>query len=521
MSHVDMTIPLAFRGKLLLLIFAMSGVSGLIYQSIWSHYLGLLLGHSSYAQVLVLALFMGGMALGAWLASLRSDSLARPLRSYCYVELALGVFGVVFHSSYLLVSTWAYDTLYPLLDSGLPLDLARWSIAGLMILPQCVLLGTTFPLMSAGFIRWQPASSGNILAGLYFSNSIGASMGALASTFYLLPAVGLPGTVLTAGLLNMMIAIAVWPLSRSSQPSPGKHTSGSHQANGNLPLFILLAACITGASSFMYEISWVRMLSMVLGSTIHAFELMLATFIAGIAFGGLWLRTRADRLASPRRAAGYAQIAMGCMALSTLAMYNQSFSWLADVMHALNRSSESAYLIFNLAGTAISAIIMFPAAFFAGMTLPLLTLTLLKDGHGEASIGRAYAANTLGAIIGVIFAVGVALPLLGLRLTLWVAAGADIVLGAFLLANVGMSSATPRSTLSRAGVTTIAAGLAALFLTLNHTHFDRLLMSSSVFRFGNVDGLGSSEREVLFHKDGRTATVALVEAKSEGLRSIL
>ena len=516
-----MTIPLAFRGKLLLLIFAMSGVSGLIYQSIWSHYLGLLLGHSSYAQVLVLALFMGGMALGAWLASLRSDSLARPLRSYCYVELALGVFGVVFHSSYLLVSTWAYDTLYPLLDSGLPLDLARWSIAGLMILPQCVLLGATFPLMSAGFIRWQPASSGNILAGLYFSNSIGASMGALASTFYLLPAVGLPGTVLTAGLLNMMIAIAVWPLSRYSQPLPSKLTSGSHQANGNVPLFILLAACVTGASSFMYEISWVRMLSMVLGSTIHAFELMLATFIAGIAFGGLWLRKRADRLASPRRAAGYAQIAMGCAALSTLATYNQSFSWLAYVMQALNRSSESAYLIFNLAGTAISAIIMFPAAFFAGMTLPLLTLTLLKDGHGEPSIGRAYAANTLGAIIGVIFAVGIALPLLGLRLTLWVAAGADIVLGALLLVNVGMSPATPRSTLSRAGVTTIAAGLAALFLTLNHTHFDRLLMSSSVFRFGNVDGLGSSEREVLFHKDGRTATVALVEAKSEGLRSIL
>ncbi len=49
----------------LLAIFTLSGLAGLIYQSIWSHYLGLFLGHAAYAQALVLAIFMGGMAAGA------------------------------------------------------------------------------------------------------------------------------------------------------------------------------------------------------------------------------------------------------------------------------------------------------------------------------------------------------------------------------------------------------------------------------------------------------------------------
>src|SRR6195256_4297338 len=53
----------------LLFIFTVSGFSGLIYESIWSHYLKLFLGHAAYSQTLVLALFMGGMAIGSWLCS--------------------------------------------------------------------------------------------------------------------------------------------------------------------------------------------------------------------------------------------------------------------------------------------------------------------------------------------------------------------------------------------------------------------------------------------------------------------
>src|SRR6187431_642946 len=71
-------------------LFLVSGFCGLIYESIWSHYLKLFLGHAAYAQTLVLVIFMGGMAIGAWACSNRSRLLARPLMAYAGVEAVLG-----------------------------------------------------------------------------------------------------------------------------------------------------------------------------------------------------------------------------------------------------------------------------------------------------------------------------------------------------------------------------------------------------------------------------------------------
>ena len=97
----------ARMGHVLLWIFALSGFSGLIYQSIWTQYLGLFLGHSAYAQSLVLMLFMGGMALGAWLVSRRSESLRRPLLAYAAIELLIGVLGLLFDPLYHAGTAWA------------------------------------------------------------------------------------------------------------------------------------------------------------------------------------------------------------------------------------------------------------------------------------------------------------------------------------------------------------------------------------------------------------------------------
>jgi len=61
--------------RFLLAVFVVSGFTGLIYESIWSHYLKLFLGHAAYAQTLVLAIFMGGMALGSWAVAYYSARL--------------------------------------------------------------------------------------------------------------------------------------------------------------------------------------------------------------------------------------------------------------------------------------------------------------------------------------------------------------------------------------------------------------------------------------------------------------
>lgn len=499
----------AGTGPYLLLVFALSGFAGLVYESIWTQYLGLFLGHAAYAQSFVLVLFMGGMAFGAWQVSRRSERLARPLAAYAAIELLIGLLGVGFDPIYHALTGLAYSHLFPAVGAGFALDAARYAIATLLIGAQCVLLGATFPLMSAAYLRLAPSSGGRVLAGLYFSNSLGAAIGAIVATFALLPAVGLPGTVMTGGLLSVLVALLVWPLART--PAAAQRPAMPSTASVAAPL-VLVAAAITGATSFVYEVTWIRMLVQALGSTLHAFELMLAAFIGGIAFGGLWLRQRADRVSDALAAAGWAQVLMGLAALVSLFVYLHAFDWVGALRAMLTRTA-SAYVLYNVATAAISIVVMFPAAFFAGMTLPLLSLAWLRRGGGEAAIGRVYAANTIGAIAGVLLAMHVLMPAVGVRVALWLAASADLVLGVVLLGRAARAMPGRRLAL------VTAASLGAAVVAIAFTRVDPLVLASSVYR-SNRTSLAEGT-QMLFYADGKTASIAQFAAPGDAhVRSI-
>src|SRR5690349_10304278 len=117
-----------------LVVFALSGCAGLIYQSIWSQYLGLYLGHAAYAQSLVLAIFMGGMAIGAWWTSRRSMQWRNLLRAYAYTELVIGLAAVIFHPLYQSVTQFAYDTAFPAMPGPWAVQAFKWSTGALLIL---------------------------------------------------------------------------------------------------------------------------------------------------------------------------------------------------------------------------------------------------------------------------------------------------------------------------------------------------------------------------------------------------
>ena len=497
----------------LLAIFVLSGFAGLIYQSVWSHYLGLFLGHAAYAQALVLALFMGGMAMGsAWIAWV-GTRWRNLLRGYAVVELVIGTLGLVFHWIFTHATAFGYDTLIPMLDSAQTVTIIKWGLASLLILPQTILLGMTFPLMSGGLIRRFPGQDGDTLGGLYFTNSIGAAIGALVSVFVLIPTVGLPGTTITAGLLNFVVAALAWRLGHlpESLPSPTTAQGSRQDLRQKLLYGVLLATAISGAASFVYEITWIRMLSLAVGSTQHAFELMLASFIAGIAFGGLWIRKRADRASTPLRLAGWMQVAMGLAALASLVLYANSFEWVGWLVKALPRT-DGGYTLFNFGTAAVAIAIMLPAAFFAGTTLPLFTVALLRAGFGERSIGRVYAWNTMGAIVGVFLAIHILIPVLGLKLALSAAALVDMAVGLALL----RASVDSRKDMTRFAGAGLAAAL-ALGLAVTLVPFDPMRLASGVFRYGNPT-LDPANR-VVFYRDGKTASVSVI-ASPDGTAAI-
>src|SRR5258705_216442 len=415
------------------LLFTVSGFAGLIYESIWSHYLKLFLGHAAYAQTLVLGLFMGGMAIGSWLCSRWSAGWGNLLRGYAVAEGLIGIAALAFHPVFVAATDAAYANILPALGGEIPATLFKWTLAGLLILPQSVLLGMTFPLMSAGLIRRYPTAPGESLAMLYFTNSLGASIGVLASGFLMIEKLGLPGTVQSAGALNLALAAAVWLLARGTEEPVRARPGAGRDSGGAAPFrFFLAVALLTGAASFVFEIGWIRMLSLVLGSSTHSFELMLSAFILGLACGGYWVRRRIDSIADPVRFLGIVLVTMGLLALATLPLYGQMFGLMKGVMNALAKT-ETGYTLFLFSSHGIALAIMFPATFCAGITLPLITYALLRGGHGERSIGAVYSANTLGSILGVFSAAHLGMPFLGLKGLIAAGAALDEGLGLVLL----------------------------------------------------------------------------------------
>jgi spermidine synthase len=370
----------------------------------------------------------------------------------------------------------------------------------------------TFPLMSSAFMRTSTRSDGEVLGGLYFVNSLGAAGGALISTFALMPAIGLPGTVAVAGVLNLVVAavamVALGAVSGRPEPAATSSPVESDAPGADVVRLrpLLVAAFVTGATSFVYEIVWVRMLNQVLGTTVHSFELMLTAFILGLALGGLWVRQRRGRLDRPLRMAADAQVLMGLAALGSTLVFAHAFDGAAWFMGSLARS-PGGYTLYTVGSAVIAMAVMLPAAFFAGMTLPLFTVALLRARGAEADIGRVYASNTLGAIVGVFAAVHVLVPLLGLHLSIVLAAVADVVLGIVLY----RAYVRPLPRLRYGG--TLAAGAAVVVVAMLFGRPADEQLASGVFRKGSARI--SSEEKVEYLRDGKTSTVAVYSRSGE------
>jgi predicted membrane-bound spermidine synthase len=496
------------RRRFLLGIFVVSGFTGLIYESIWSHYLKLFLGHAAYAQSLVLAIFMGGMAVGSWVVAHYSLRIRRLLLTYALVEGLIGVLGLCFHSIFIAASDFSFAAAIPALPSAGWIQAYKWSLGAALILPQSVLLGMTFPLISGGIIRRWPDRPGETLAILYFTNSLGAAVGVLISGFVLIDAVGLPGTIRVAGLLNVALAVVIWAQVRAkAEPHPQTAAVTVRLRHDAWARWLTLAACLTGAASFMYELGWIRMLSLVLGSSTHSFELMLSAFILGLALGGLYVRRQIERIREPAAYLAGVMVLMAALAALTLPAYGLMFDFMAWFLRTFARTAGS-YIGFNLMSQLIAALIMIPASFCAGMTLPLLTRELMRREAGERAIGLIYSANTFGAIVGVVLTVHVLMPRIGLK--------GVILSGAAIHLALGISRLLIRPRPKRGMQVAMAAGLGVFAAVLFAVHLDPLRMISGVYRTGSATVPEGAV--VKYLRDGKTATISLIE--KDGLVTI-
>ncbi len=496
--------------------FVVSGIAGLVYEVLWTRYLGLFVGHSAYAQVLVLAVYLGGMAVGALVLADVSKRVSSPILGYAAAEVVLASFGLVFHLLFVAVTDLSYDRIFPAIGNAGLVGSMRWAIAGLLILPQAMTLGATFPLMAAALVRADPTRPGQAVARAYLWNTLGGAAGVLLAGFWMIGAFGLPGTSAAAAVLNLVAAgVALGVHVRWKSRAPEATAPGAVDPAVAEPatpawvdppralVWVLLAVSFGSAlASFAYEIGWIRMLSLVLGSATHSFELMLSAFILGLGLGAWWIGSRADRTRDPLGLLGRVQVLMGVAALASLPLFYlisfETVAWLVGVLPG----RPAGYFLFNLARYGLALAVMLPATVLAGMTLPLITGTLLRAGTGEAAIGRVYGVNTVGSVVGAGLAGLLALPWLGLKGLIVAGAALDVALGLVLLER---SARWAGGRLRAAGLAALASAIVFGAIGFG-VSFDDVVMSSGVYRYGILPAEG--ERVGLFYADGRTATVS-------------
>ncbi len=488
-----------------------SGFAALIYQSTWAQYLGLIVGHSAYAQSLVLILFMGGMAGGAALTARVIARIKRPILWYVGVELFLAVCGLLYHPGFTAGRAWVLGDLLPWLDAGWMAGSASWVFGASTIILQTIALGATFPLIAEVVITQTRGEKGRIVSTLYFANSIGAGIAALTNVVLVLPAVGLPGSVMTAGLLNALAGLMIWltfggysHIQKVSEKPVEMQNPATAPRSVTRPIYI--AAGITGAASFVYEIVWVRILANALGSSMHVFELMLSAFIIGIALGGYVIRKRIDQMQDHARVAGYVQVAMGIFALASCVGFTGLFFSVPHFMESMAQTN-GGYWWFSLLTSIFGFFVMLPATICAGMVLPLLTTSLLNHGGGDKSVGHTYAANTFGSIFGVIIGIHVLMPLAGVENAILYAAIADFVLGLYLIGFFSKERKPTRMHRVAAVVCVLGFISVSLVPALQHK-----VLSSGVYRSGELDPNPKSDME--FYRDGSTASVAALSYPS-------
>ena len=427
--------PRRFLFPALLVCFFFSGAAGLIDQVVWSKALGLIFGHTAYAVATVLAVFMAGLASGsAWIGQ-QSERWDRPIAVYGWLELGVAATAAISLAGLAGVRA-AYVAAYPYAaGNGAILLALRFVGSALVLFLPTFLMGGTLPVLVRGLTRSAAELSAR-LSRLYWINTAGAVAGTFAAGFLFLPSVGLRRTLGIAVTLNLAAGVLALVLARKGPARassdvlilPGKAEAPPASEPSR---FFLICFAIVGATAMSYEIGWTRLLSTQLGSSTYAFTLMLGTFLAGIVLGSALYERWSRRYESGSMAFAVTQTLTALAALAFLVFFTR----LIEVLPPILRATHESFRGLVLAQFVTSAVAMLPTAVVFGFNFPAVVVLIAgsrsASGTGAgAVVGRAYAWNTVGAIVGAIAAGFWLMPRLGSFHLLAATAGVNLALAA-------------------------------------------------------------------------------------------
>ena len=449
----------------LYLLFMASGATALVYQVVWVRQQSLVFGGSHLAVSTVLAVFMGGLALGGWFIGRRADRWSRPLRAYGLLELGIAASALLVHAA-----LKAYPALYPALarpfaDNAAVLTVIRFAFAAAAMILPTTLMGATLPVLARHARSSGPAAAGH-LSKLYGINTLGAVAGAMLAGFLMLPRLGATTTMLFAFGLNVLVGVAAVMLGGRDRTTAEGPTDDDARpadlASARSARLVLAGIGVSGFCALGYEVLWTRALGTTIGTSTYAFTVMLAAFLTGIGLGseifGLTMRRAHAGVTGSRLVGAFAAI-QGAIGLSAVVV-----TWLLGDL-----AGRSSWLQSTLVGAVVSEFTArqsasFGAAFgylvlpalLMGAAFPLAaTVQAARSRRLSGSVGEVMAWNTAGAILGALVSGFLLIRLLGIERSLMVLASLNVAIGLAVAAS--LTERTPRRRLGLAAALAIVA----------------------------------------------------------------
>jgi spermidine synthase len=474
-------------------LFFFSGISGLIYETIWLRMLIRVLGCTAYATAVMLAAFMAGMALGSYLLGRYAADFPNKLRLYALLELGVGItaLALTFSLNHLVP---LYRLIYGLVHGGrFGLTIFQSVLMFAVLLVPTSLMGGTLPVLSA-HTKSHQLSFPRRIGLLYGLNTLGAVVGVLWSGLFSIGALGETATLYIGLVITLAVAWLAFRMSLQDQPAAAEAQAPRSDAGPAISAYSLptrrlvgVAYLLSGFTAMAYEIVWTRMFQIELGTSIYAFSIMLAFYLAGVATGSLCARQLVGKAEHPLQMFGLAQLGVGLYGL--IGMYLVSF--FEPVSLSLQLSLKHVLVM--------PFVVVFPITFVLGVIFPAVCRCYVaSEAEVSRAVGRLYALNTLGCILGSLVCGFVLVWLLGTRGTVLVLAGINLTLGVVLVFRE--SAGIRQSYLWPAAATVVMAAVVLGFASPDP--FTAAVQRAIRQSFGR----SAKEVKIYFQKEGIAAT---------------
>ncbi|HLB74285.1 MAG TPA: fused MFS/spermidine synthase [Sedimentisphaerales bacterium] len=513
----------ALRGVVILL-FLISGAAGLVYEVTWTRAFGVVFGNTVFAVSTVLTAFMLGLALGSWLFGKAADRIGNPLRLYGLIELLVGLCAFAF-PAVLRQTDLLYAWIYRAFGSSFyQLSLIRFVVSVVILLAPAALMGGTLPVLSRLWAEpeWfgrRKAQTGQSVGLLYAVNTFGAVAGAFLSGYLLIRFLGVSTTIYAAAAANVVVGLAALGLSlalpgrptdamlhapgRDKRKTKGKSKPQAIENADIQPVMdgrsggqraILVVMAISGFCALALEVLWTRVLVFVLGTSVYAFASMLTTFILGLAIGSVISgHLIVPRLKRPILAIGVVEFLLAGAVLGTIGTLE--YLWHIDLKIVYWVGGALTFGGGTVTHFLDAAVVVLVPTILMGIAFPIAVRIYAPSWDTVGSrVGRLYACNTIGCVVGSFAAGFLMAPWLGMRNSIILIVAIQFLLGVSILAF--LSEGRRMLVGAPAAVIAVAAVASAIIAVPD----DVFLRTIKTYHYPS---------EVLFMKDGVTGTVTV------------